>query len=62
MTVHDELSREPQSEDPQFTVGEFTIKKWSDKAIFIRKADGEGAQFAADRFEIMVRDFYDRNS
>ena len=56
--AQEQLSQERETEDPQFTVGEFTIKKWSDKAVFIRKADGEGSQFPADVFEQAVRDFY----
>jgi hypothetical protein len=56
--AQEQVSQKPETEDPQLTVGEFTIKKWSDKAVFIRKADGEGSQFPADVFEQAVRDFY----
>lgn len=59
--AQEQVSRERETEDPQFTVGEFTIRKWSDKAAFIRKADGEGSQFPADAFEKAVRDFFNEH-
>jgi hypothetical protein len=47
-----------KSEDPELVIGEFTIKRWSDHSIFIRRANGVGCEFPVPLFEGVVRMFY----